>query len=361
MKRALVFLLLIFFIPTIFAAEFTLHPTQTKLLTDGKLNVFLCGTGDPEIDMQMLRHPACVAVFGDNQFFLIDAGEGAIQTAGMLGLPVSKLDKVFMTHWHSDHFGGLGQVINGTWIAGRETPMIIYGPSGVIPIVNALKQAYQLDAKFRVKHRKGLLKKSLAFGVPKQINTTKKGKQVYKKGDITVSAFKVDHDPVIPAFGYRIQYKGCKLVISGDTKVVKSLAENAKDADALINEVFSHYYYEKTKKSLAKKSNDPKMSLQYLNATHSHHSDSIQLAKMAQKYGVKRLFLTHFVPAIGVTWSDKHTFMRGMKKYYKGPITLTDDRDQIELSYKNGRCYVKYIPARQFPLRTYHIKSPSKK
>ena len=93
---------------------------------------------------------------------------------------------------------------------------------------NSLKKIAVAEATFKLS---GLLLPKLARGTPKQINTTVKGEQIYKKGDISVSAFLVDHDPVIPAFGYRMQYKGCKLVISGDTKVIPSLGENAKNVE----------------------------------------------------------------------------------------------------------------------------------
>ncbi|MCB1826985.1 MAG: MBL fold metallo-hydrolase, partial [Coxiellaceae bacterium] len=318
MKRFALFLLMISLSFPALSAEFTLHPSQAKLLQSKNLRIILCGTGDPEPKMQMLRHPGCLAVIGDKQFFLIDAGEGAIQTLGGMGLPIANLNPIFMTHWHSDHFGGLGQVINETWIAGRKKPLLIYGPTGVNAIVNALMQAYRLDARFRIAHRKGLLKASLAFGVPKKIVTTKQGKQVYKQNNLAVSAFLVNHNPVVPAFGYRIQYQDCKIVVSGDTKVVQSLGENAKNADLLINEAYSHYYYQKNKQR-ADNSKNPKMSLAYLEATHSYHSDTIALAKMAQKYHVKHLVITHLVPAVGTSWFAKRKFIKGMSAYYKGP------------------------------------------
>jgi Metallo-beta-lactamase superfamily len=78
---------------------------QTELLHDGCLHIFILGTGNPEVEMQNIRKPSCTAIVVDDKVFFFDAGEGAVQTAAGLGLPYERLSKVFMTHWHSDHFG----------------------------------------------------------------------------------------------------------------------------------------------------------------------------------------------------------------------------------------------------------------
>lgn len=347
--------LFLFFVVNIAsAALYVLYPSQEKLLNDGKMHIFLCGTGDPEPGMQNLRKPACVAVLADNQFLLFDAGEGSAQTLGMLGLPIQLLNTVFITHWHSDHFGGLGQLINESWIRGRKQPLTVYGPRGVHKVVSGLKQAYALDAEFRLKNHKDFVKDKYPFGVPSLVIATKKGVKIYRKGDVRVNAFLVDHLPVKPAFGYRIKYKNCKIVISGDTRVNPSLADNAKNADVLINEVFSNALYQVELKR-AKASSNPTLEKKYLNTVKQYHSDSLELAKMAEKAHVKFLVLTHLVPAIGVSKTMKKSFIAGMKKYYHGPIIVADDTDQIVLNSVSGKCKVKYRAARKPNVKVYAI------
>ena len=60
---------------------------------------------------------------------------------------------------------------------------------------------------------------------------------VYENDGVEVIAFKVDHGPMEPAFGYRINYNGHSVVISGDTTYSENLIEYAQGADLLIHEV----------------------------------------------------------------------------------------------------------------------------
>ncbi len=337
---------ILLYIPCAYAWLYNLHPNNKNILPDGKMHIVLCGTGDPEPAMQALRKPSCLAVIVDNQFLLFDAGEGSVQTLASMGLPIQNLDNVFMTHWHSDHIGGLGQIINERWLHGGDKAINVYGPKGVKQVISGISEAYQLDAEYRVKNRRGFLKYKYAFAKPHVIKATNKGTLLYKGKNIEVYAFLVDHYPAAPAVGYRIQYKNCKIVISGDTKVTSSLAQNSKDADVLISEAFSDALYKSTSKILQEKDSIiDKQELRYIQGSKHYHSDTIDLAKMAAKSHVKNLFLTHLVPAIGVADSYKKAFIAGMSQYYKGPIIVTDDRDSIVVADNthNG-CTVVYKP-----------------
>jgi ribonuclease Z len=61
---------------------------------------------------------------------------------------------------------------------------------------------------------------------------------VYDKAGVKVTAFEVDHAPVTPAFGYRIDYAGRSVVLSGDTRVSENLIRHAQGVDLLVHEVF---------------------------------------------------------------------------------------------------------------------------
>ena len=104
---------------------------STSPLDDGKIHIYFCGTGVPELARQEIRKPSCLAIIADHEFFLVDAGEGSIQTLASMHLPYTKIHHIFITHWHSDHFAGLAQVSNGSWIDGRDEPLHVYGPYGL--------------------------------------------------------------------------------------------------------------------------------------------------------------------------------------------------------------------------------------
>ena len=165
-----------------FANYVKLSFINSKIFTDGQLHIFFCGTGGPNTSMQEIRKPACLAVISDNQFLVFDAGEGADQTLASLGLPLNQVGPIFITHWHSDHFAGLGDLINASWRSHRQKPLIVYGPDGVKTVISGINQAFSLDILFRSLNRHGRLNPKLGKAIPKLINTTAKGKKVYHHG-----------------------------------------------------------------------------------------------------------------------------------------------------------------------------------
>lgn len=319
---------------------------QRSLLSDGKLHIFFIGTGDPELEMQSIRKPSCLAVLYRGQFMLFDAGEGAIQTMAALGLPYETLTTAFITHWHSDHFAGLPQVINGSWVHGRKTPFVVYGPKGVDKVVSSLKNAWELDAGYRTDTAPGVFDKRLACGNPIEVEARLEPIEVYKNGDLIVKAFAVDHRPVVPALGYIIELHGRKIVLSGDTRVVDSLARNSQDSDVLISEVLSHKLVADELAAQEKAGN--KRLVAFYSGVRDYHADSLELAKMAEKSNVKRLFLTHFVPAIGTTKKAARDFTSGMSNFYSGELKTANDGDHliIDINDKDG-FEIEFIAARQ--------------
>jgi len=324
---------------------------DTSLLKDDKLRIYFCGTGNPQLTMQSIRKPACLAILTKDDFFVIDAGEGTSQTLAALGLPYTAIDKAFMTHWHSDHMAGLAALINNTWKDGRKTPFLVYGPYGVEQVVTGLNQAYSLDNLYRGINSDNVLDLSIGGGVPKLVEQTQTPTEVYKKGNIDLSAFIVDHAPVYPAVGYSLKYKECHIVISGDTKVVGTLAAASKNADVLINEALSDAIVEesiskfKEQKGVSEAIKETDISI--TEDLENYHSGTYALAKMAEKEKVKNLFLTHLVPAIFNTAEDKARFTKNMDQYYKGPITVVDDGDSLLIESDGKGCKVQYIPVEQ--------------
>jgi ribonuclease Z len=324
------------------AALYTKSPAQESLIKDGKLHIFLIGTGDPEVEMQEIRGPACVAVLVDGNFFLIDAGEGSIQKIAGLGLPYQLIQRAFITHWHADHFAGLGQVINASWVHGRKQPFVVYGPYGVHKVVAGLNQAYELESLFKASTLNGLLDLSLSLGVPSEVPSGKDASEVYACQDLKITAFTVDHAPVVPALGYTIEYRGCKVVVSGDTRVTGALEKQAQGAVVLISEVFSHPLSQVEIERDQKSGN--LAAARFTADVSRYHADSLDLAKMAQRAGVKRLILTHLVPSIPVTAEAKQAFTAGMSDYFPGEITVSADGDQIVIAPGGGTFTVEYLP-----------------
>lgn len=338
MRRSFLLAALLLVAQNNFAQSTTAAPVQpasNKVLNDDKLHIYLCGTGVPDIGMQKIRKSSCLAMVANNDFALFDAGEGTISTLADLKLPIKEINNVFITHWHSDHFSGLGQLMNGTWYSGRSKLLDVYGPYGINEVIGGLTKAYRLDVLFRSINQK--FDPNVAFAKKHLVDGNAKAQVIYKNNNFSVSAFSVDHAPVYPALGYMINYKGCKIVVSGDTKINDSLAQNATNADILINEAVNTELHNEILS--AKLHRTPKE----LSAINAYHSDTLELAKMAQSSKVKNLILTHLLPAIPTTDEAKKSFVKGMDKYYAGPITVADDRDEVIVEAdNNGSCKVTY-------------------
>lgn len=329
---------------------------NTSVLSDGKLHLYLCGTGVPQVTMQAVRKPACLAAIADGQFMLFDAGDGAVQTLGEMSLPFHQIQTVFLTHLHSDHMSGLGELMNGSWHSGRTNPMTVYGPYGTIAMMDGWRTTYQADILYRSIGGNGVLQPALALAKAVEIAATPEAKQVYQGKNITVSVFKVDHEPVFPAFGYILQYKNCKIVVSGDTKVDASLTSNSKDADLLISEAVSHPLYTSVENQL-KAEKTSAATIAFANQIFNYHADSWALAKMASDSKVKQLVLTHLLPSIPTDEASLNGFKEGMSTYYTQPITVANDRDEIIIqSDGKSACQVSYVRSQPEPVPVLKVR-----
>jgi ribonuclease Z len=321
--------------------------TSSKIkadFNDDKLHIYFCGTGVPDPENQWLRHPSCLAVLYNNNFFLIDSGAGTSLRLSEIGLPVNQISRVFFTHLHSDHFSGLAAVINESWIFGRTTKLPVYGPYGIEEVLRGIKTSYAPDVWFRSINREGLLDPNISQAAAHVIDLGQQNsKQVWQDQQLSLTAHPVHHEPVFPAFGYMLKFKNCNVFVTGDTRVFKKESNIVKNADVVISEAMSHPLQEKR---LNKAKRVSAADYKFLKQIIHYHSDSLELAKMAEKANVKHLFLTHLDPSIGITQAEKQDFVAGMDKYYSGSIAVADDMDELVISSDgNGVCQVQYIPA----------------
>jgi len=250
------------------------------------LKVFLCGTSSPMPAPG--RAQACVAVLAGESLYLVDAGAGSAQVAVLGRLPLDRLEAVFLTHFHSDHIAALPDFNLNSWVAGRPRPMAVYGPSGVSEVVDGLNAAYRLDQTYRVAHHGAeLLAPDLGVmqARPMEAGTA------LELGDLTITSFLVNHDPVRPAVGYRFDYLGRSVVISGDTVVTPSLINAASGADLLLQDSLSLPII----KSLEKASAGSRLEKIFsdIQEYHAHTSD---LPALVAQSGVRQLALYHLVP-----------------------------------------------------------------
>ena len=182
------------------------------------LKVTLLGTGYPRPVME--RFGPSILVEAGKEKLLFDCGRGATQRLYQLKVPFSEVTALFLTHLHSDHIVGIPDFYLTGWIFGRSTPLRVWGPEGTAEMMSHLQQAYQFDIHIR----RDVDEKLPAQGVVVVAKDIEQG-VVYQNGDLKVTAFTVDHSPVKPALGYRVDYAGHSVVLSGDTRYSENLIQ----------------------------------------------------------------------------------------------------------------------------------------
>ena len=298
-------------------------------LPDG-LHVGLCGSGSPMPDPE--RAGPCVAVVAGKQLFVVDSGSGSTRRLFLMRLPPAEVSAVFLTHFHSDHIGDLGELMLQHWGGGAATaPLPIYGPTGVDQVVAGFQQAYALDSGYRIAHHgPKVMPPQGSGGVAHPFAISKTGPDVVvlNEPDLQVIAFPVDHEPVEPAVGYLFIYKGRRLVVSGDTAPSPRLEAAAHGADVLAHEGLAPNLVAVQREAALKagKWNTAAIMHDIL----SYHTSPEAAAGIAQRAGVRYLLFDHIIPPLPTAALDG-PFLGRAPQIFHGPIRVGRDGDFVSL------------------------------
>lgn len=209
-------------------------------LEDG-LHITLCGAGGP-MPAPKASGP-CVVIVAGTQTFVVDAGTDGARNMGRMGFRLGDVEAVFLTHFHSDHIDGLGELATLRWAAGdHETPLKVFGPQGVERVINGFNEAYAYDVVYRHEHHGERVAPLTSAGLSAQpFEPPSQGEliTVYSNGDLLVEALKVDHAPVTPAVGYKFTYRNRSALISGDTTQSDNITALASNVDLLVHEALA--------------------------------------------------------------------------------------------------------------------------
>lgn len=298
-------------------------------LPDG-LHVVLCGAGSPFPDPA--RSGPCTAVIAGEQLYVVDVGTGASRAMSRMRLPQGEIDGVLLTHFHSDHLDGLGELLLQRWAnGGHGTPVPLYGPPGIDLVARGLDLAYANSRAGRVAHHgedilpaSGAGATAVAFAMP----ADGEGVPVVWARGLQITAFRVDHSPVRPAVGYRFDYKGRSVVISGDTVKSANVAQFAQDVDLLVHEALSPQLTAFLTRAAERAGRDRlvKITTDILD----YHTSPVEAAEVARDAGVGFLLYNHIVPPLLLAPMEE-IFLEGVAETYEGPFAVGRDGTLIRL------------------------------
>lgn len=270
--------------------------------------VTLLGTGAPPPVMDRFGPSTLVEV--GTEKFLFDAGRGAMQRLFQLKIPFAEITGLFFTHLHSDHVVGFPDLWLTGWIGQpwgkRRMPLSVWGPVGTKEMMSHLEKAYQFDIQVRSHYpREGVAVVAEEFteGV------------MYQKNGVKVAAFEVDHGRVKPAFGYRIDYAGHSVVLSGDTRFNENVIRYSQGADLLIHEVAAATEEFLRESELAR-------------IIVGNHTTPERAGEVFARAKPKVPVYSHILLFGGVTVAD---LIAQTRKTYSGPLEVGEDLMSIEV------------------------------
>lgn len=271
--------------------------------------IILLGTGTPRPSIERFGSATLVAAGG--RYFLFDAGRGATIRLKQAGLSPNLIEEVFLTHLHSDHVSGLDDLWITGWVWQRENLLQVRGPQGTVQMVQNLRETYAADISYRTTNVGLNDEKAQIEG-----HDIKEG-VVYERAGVTIKAFLVDHKPVTPAFGYRIEFGDRVIVISGDTTYSNNVAEQASGADVLIHEITA------ASDNLLKRNKRLRQVVAY-------HTTPEQMLNLLQKARPRFTALNH-VLLFGV---EEQAVMAKIQAEYQGKVVMGHDLMKIGVGSK---------------------------
>lgn len=314
----------------------TVAQPQPELAHQDELSVLFCGTGSPLPDTA--RGGPCTLIAAGGKYYLVDAGIDSARNLMLWRVKLEKVEAVLVTHFHSDHIGELGEIRLQTWVAGRKAPLAVYGPPGVEQVVGGFNQAYALDASYRTKHHGAdMLPPEAVAMVPHPVQPS----IVLNENGLKITAFKVRHEPANPAYGYRFDYRGRSVVVSGDTAPDEAVVRAADHADVLVHEGLSPEMVAVLRDALAAAGH-----LRQAKIFHDippYHTAPVAAARIANRAHVRLLVFTHLIPMLPSSFAED-LFLRGVPDVRPGGVELAHDGLLIRLPAGTDRINATVLP-----------------
>ena len=281
----------------------------------GRTRLILLGSGGGPRPRKESSGAAQV-IISNSVAYVIDCGDGVARQLAVAGIPLTTLRHVFLTHQHSDHNADYGNLIWLAWASGLNTRVDTWGPPPLEQMTKLFFQMNGSDIETRIANE----------GRPPlvplvHVHELRAGGEVMRDDNVRVTATLVDHPPVVPAFGYRIDAADRSIVISGDTTPSDNLIKLAKGADVLVHSVL---YVPAVDRLVARVPNASALKASII----AHQTSAEDAGRVAQTAGVKTLVLSHLVPADDPTVTER-MWADAARTHFTGKVIV--GRDLLEI------------------------------
>ena len=265
------------------------------------IDVVVLGSGTPNPTPE--RAASALAVVDGSAWVLVDCGRAATQRSLQAGLDLTAVVAVFLTHHHSDHISDLATFATTRWTAGAVDPLRVVAPAGPAARYAEASLSIFEDLSFhgQAHPQSGSRPRTdvAAFPPTEDVGT------VFADDGWTVSSALVDHHPIEPAVGYRVERAGTVVTVSGDTAVCDGMRRLADGADVLVHE------------ALLTAAVSPGL-LQW-------NAGARAVGELAAATRTRQLVLTHLLPAPATPHEEDAFVAESKAGGYDGPIYVAHD------------------------------------
>ena len=297
------------------AVAATLRAAAQRRGQQPRTRLILLGTGGGPRPRKESSAAAQV-IISNGVAYVIDCGDGVARQLAMAGVPLTTLRHIFLTHQHSDHNADYGNLIWLAWASGLSTRVDAWGPPPLEQMTKLFFQMNAYDIDTRIKNEGRVPLAPLVH-----VHELRVGGEVMRDENVRVTATLVDHPPVVPSFGYRIDAADRSIVVSGDTTPSNNLIALAKGADVLVHSVL---YLPAVDRLVARVPNATALKASII----AHQTSAEDAGRVAQAAGVKTLVLSHLVPADDPNVTER-MWIDAARTHFSGTVIVGSDLLEI--------------------------------
>lgn len=312
------------------------EPTSAKEASRSSARLITLGTGGGPI-MRAKRAQQASLLIVDGHTYLIDCGEGTLRRLAEAGWQPNQIEQVFLTHLHIDHNVELGEIVAFNWQFAGRRKIEIHGPPGTTSMTQAMVRAFAIqEALFDPAMPPHPTMLSLADTREISVSAGTEPHLVFEDERVKVFAVRNSHYKTLkmtpPVYGepisysYRFETKKRSFVFTGDTGPSEAVTRLAQGADVLVSEIVDIEKISRFAKAQYKASDEA------LRAMTAHmveeHLEPTAVGEMAKAANVKHVVLSHIVPGQDDE-ENPESYADGVKKIYKGQVSLANDLDEF--------------------------------